>query len=316
MLNYVIRRLLIAIPVLFGVTFLNFVIINLAPGDPVDMYVNPDVSEADKAIRREALGLNDPFMIRYVKWLINLAHGDLGHSFSSFQPVVQMISERLGATLLLMGTSIVFGYLISIPIGVYCAVKANSKFDYFMSANSFLCVSIPSFFLGLGLIYVFGVQLGILPTGGMSTVGGDGGIGDAVLHLVLPTITLGTSIAGGMVRYVRSSVMEVLGQDYLRTARAKGVKEFFVVNKHALKNALIPVITIAGLDIPILIGGAVITESIFQWNGMGQLTIQAILSRDFPLLMGINMLAALTVLCANLWSDVMYAVVDPRIKYN
>ncbi|WP_028551477.1 ABC transporter permease [Paenibacillus sp. UNC451MF] len=316
MLNYVIRRLLIAIPVLLGVTFLNFIIINLVPGDPVDMYVNPDVSEADKAIRREALGLNDPFMIRYLKWMLNLAHGDLGHSFSSFQPVVNLISERIGPTLILMGASIVFGYLISIPIGVYCAVKANSKFDYFMSANSFLCVSIPSFFLGLGLIYVFGVLLGILPTGGMSTMGGNGGVWDTVLHLILPTITLGTSIAGGMVRYVRSSVMEVLGQDYLRTARAKGVKEFFVVNKHALKNALIPVITIAGLDIPILIGGAVITESIFQWNGMGQLTIQAILSRDFPLLMGINMLAALTVLCANLWSDMMYAVVDPRIKYN
>ncbi|CAG7610849.1 Glutathione transport system permease protein GsiC [Paenibacillus solanacearum] len=316
MVNYIIRRLLIAIPVLLGVTFLNFILINLTPGDPVDMYVNPDVSEADKQIRREALGLNDPFMIRYVKWLANLAHGDLGHSFSSFQPVVQLIGERLVPTFILMSCAIVFGYLIAIPIGIYCAVKANSKFDYFMSAGSFLGVSVPSFFLGLGLIYVFGVMLGILPTGGMNTVGSDGGFWDQAKHLVLPTVTLGTSIAGGMVRYVRSSVLEVLNQDYLRTARAKGVREFFVVNKHALKNALIPVITIAGLDIPILIGGAVITESIFQWNGMGQLTIQAILSRDFPLLMGINMLAALTVLTANLWSDVMYAVVDPRIKYS
>lgn len=307
---------MIAIPVLLGVTFLNFILINLAPGDPVDMYVNPDVSEADKQVRREALGLNDPFMIRYVKWLANLVQGDLGHSFSSFQPVVQLIGERLMPTLILMGCAIAFGYLISIPIGIYCAVKANSKFDYFMSAGSFLGVSIPSFFLGLGLIYVFGVMVGILPTGGMNTVGGDGGFWDQALHLVLPTVTLGTSIAGGMVRYVRSSVLEVLNQDYLRTARAKGIREFFVVNKHALKNALIPVITIAGLDIPILIGGAVITESIFQWNGMGQLTIQAILSRDFPLLMGVNMLAALTVLAANLWSDVMYAVVDPRIKYS
>ncbi|WP_284638496.1 ABC transporter permease [Paenibacillus silviterrae] len=316
MLNYMIRRLLIAIPVLLGVTFLNFIIINLAPGDPVDMYVNPDVSEADKQIRREALGLNDPFMLRYVKWLLNLAHGDLGHSFSSFQPVADLISERVAPTLLLMGTSIVIGYVIAIPIGIYCAVKANSKFDYLMSAGSFLGVSTPSFFLGLGLIYVFGVLLGILPTGGMHTMGKDGGFWDTVLHLALPAITLGTSIAGGMVRYVRSSVLEVLGQDYLRTARAKGLGEFLVVNKHALKNALIPVITIAGLDIPILIGGAVITESIFQWNGMGQLTIQAILSRDFPLLMGVNMLAALTVLTANLWSDIMYAVVDPRIKYS
>ncbi|MEK5059061.1 ABC transporter permease [Paenibacillus shunpengii] len=316
MFNYIIRRLLIALPVLLGVTFLNFVLINLAPGDPVDMYVNPDVTEEDKQIRREALGLNDPFMIRYFKWLANLLQGDLGHSFSSFQPVTAMIAERIGPTLLLVGASILFGYLIAIPIGIYCAVKSGSKFDYLMSTGSLLGVSIPNFFLGLGLIYIFGVLLGILPTGGMNSMGGSGGFWDTLTHLILPTITLGTSISGGMIRYVRSSVIEVLGQEYLRTARAKGMKEFIVINKHALKNALIPLITIAGLDIPILIGGAVITETIFQWNGMGQLTIQAIFSRDFPLLMGVNMLAALSVLAANLWSDVMYAVVDPRIKYS
>ena len=316
MVNYIIRRILIALPILLGVTFLNFVLINLTPGDPIDMYVNPDVSEADKEIRREALGLNDPYLVRYVKWLALLVQGDLGHSFSSFQPVTGMIAERIVPTLLLMGSSILFGYLIAIPIGIYCAVRQNSKFDYIMSAGSFMGVSIPNFFLGLGLIYVFGVVWGVLPTGGMNTIGGDAGFWDTAKHLVLPTITLGTSIAGGMIRYVRSSVMEVLGQDYLRTARAKGLGEFLVVNKHALKNALIPIITIAGLDIPILIGGAVITESIFQWNGMGQLTIQAILSRDFPLLMGVNMLAAVVVLTANLWSDLMYAVVDPRIKYH
>ncbi|OMF37754.1 peptide permease [Paenibacillus sp. FSL H8-0548] len=316
MVNYIIRRILIALPILLGVTFLNFVLINMTPGDPIDMYVNPDVSEEDKEVRREALGLNDPYFIRYVKWLALLVQGDLGHSFSSFQPVADMIAERFVPTLILMGSSILFGYLIAIPIGIYCAVRQNTKFDYIMSAGSFMGVSIPNFFLGLGLIYVFGVLLGVLPTGGMNTMGGEGGFWDTVKHLVLPTITLGTSIAGGMIRYVRSSVMEVLGQDYLRTARAKGLGEFIVVNKHALKNALIPIITIAGLDIPILIGGAVITESIFQWNGMGQLTIQAILSRDFPLLMGVNMLAAVVVLTANLWSDLMYAVVDPRIKYN
>lgn len=316
MFNYIIRRLLIALPVLLGVTFLNFVLINLAPGDPVDMYVNPDVTEEDKQIRREALGLNDLFMIRYFKWLANLLQGDLGHSFSSFQPVTAMIAERIGPTLLLVGASILFGYLIAIPIGIYCAVKSGSKFDYLMSTGSLLGVSIPNFFLGLGLIYIFGVLLGILPTGGMNSMGGSGGLLDTLTHLILPTITLGTSISGGMIRYVRSSVIEVLGQEYLRTARAKGMKEFIVINKHALKNALIPLITIAGLDIPILIGGAVITETIFQWNGMGQLTIQAIFSRDFPLLMGVNMLAALSVLAANLWSDVMYAVVDPRIKYS
>lgn len=240
MFNYIIRRLLIALPVLLGVTFLNFVLINLAPGDPVDMYVNPDVTEEDKQIRREALGLNDPFMIRYFKWLANLLQGDLGHSFSSFQPVTTMISERIGPTLLLVGASILFGYLIAIPIGIYCAVKSGSKFDYLMSTGSLLGVSIPNFFLGLGLIYIFGVLLGILPTGGMNSMGGSGGFWDTLTHLILPTITLGTSISGGMIRYVRSSVIEVLGQEYLRTARAKGMKEFIVINKHALKKCADP----------------------------------------------------------------------------
>lgn len=316
MFNYIARRLLIAVPVLLGVTFISYVIVNLAPGDPVDMFVNPDITEADKAVRREALGLNDPFFVRYVKWLANLLQGNLGHSFNSFQPVAGLIGERIGPTFLLMGSAVIIGYLIAIPIGIYCAVKPNSKLDYIMSTGALLGVSIPSFFLGLGLIYLFGVQLQILPTGGMYSTGGTGGVGDTLRHLILPAFTLGSALAGGMFRYVRSGVMEVTGQDYIRTARAKGVREFWVIYKHAFKNALIPVITVAGLDIPILIGGAVVTESIFQWGGMGQLTIQAIMSRDYPLLMGINLLAALAVLAANLWSDIMYALVDPRIKYS
>ncbi|MFH5181569.1 ABC transporter permease [Paenibacillus sp. TAB 01] len=316
MLDYTIRRLLIAVPVLLGVTFLNFFIIYLAPGDPVDLYANPDVSEADKLLRREALGLDDPLIVQYFKWLGHLLSGNLGTSFSSFQPVTHMIAERLGATLLLMGAALIIAYLIAIPLGILSAVKQYSWLDYIASTGSFLGVSVPSFFLGLGVIYIFGVNLGVLPTGGMNTIGQEGEIGDTLKHLVLPALTLGTSIAGGMVRYVRSSVLEVLGQDYLRTARAKGLPEWKVINKHTLKNALIPIITIAGMDIPMLIGGAVVTETVFQWSGMGQLTIQAILSRDYPALMGINLVAAVAVLLSNLWADLMYAFVDPRIKYN
>jgi peptide/nickel transport system permease protein len=316
MVQYIIRRILIAIPVLFGVTIFNFLIINLAPGNPVDMYVSPDVSAADIEIKKEALGLNDPIYIQYGHWLGNLLKGDFGFSYSTYEPVTNMIFERLGPTLILMGSALIIAYLIAIPIGILSATKQYSWIDYLTTTFSFLGVSIPHFFMGLGAIYVFAIMSQILPTGGMNTLGGTGGFTDTFLHLIMPAIVLGTGIAGSMVRYVRSSMIEVLGQDYLRTARAKGLGEFIVTNKHALRNALIPIITIIGLDIPLLIGGAVVTEQIFQWPGLGQLTIQSIGSRDYSVLMAINLLAAFMVLFSNLLTDILYSVADPRIKYN
>jgi len=316
MVQYIIRRILIAIPVLFGVTIFNFLIINLAPGNPVDMYVSPDVTAADIEIKKEALGLNDPIYIQYWHWLGNLLKGDFGFSYSTYEPVTNMIFERLGPTLILMGTALIIAYLIAIPIGILSATKQYSWVDYLTTTFSFLGVSIPHFFMGLGAIYVFAIMTQILPTGGMNTLGGTGGFMDTFLHLIMPAIVLGTGIAGSMVRYVRSSMIEVLGQDYLRTARAKGLGEFIVTNKHALRNALIPIITIIGLDIPLLIGGAVVTEQIFQWPGLGQLTIQSIGSRDYSVLMAINLLAAFMVLASNLLTDILYSVADPRIKYN
>jgi peptide/nickel transport system permease protein len=316
MVQYIIRRILIAIPVLFGVTIFNFLIINLAPGNPVDMYVSPDVTAADIEIKKEALGLNDPIYIQYWHWLANLLKGDFGFSYSTYEPVTNMIFERLGPTLILMGSALIIAYLIAIPIGILSATKQYSWIDYLTTTFSFLGVSIPHFFMGLGAIYVFAIMSQILPTGGMNTLGGTGGFRDTFLHLIMPAIVLGTGIAGSMVRYVRSSMIEVLGQDYLRTARAKGLGEFIVTNKHALRNALIPIITIIGLDIPLLIGGAVVTEQIFQWPGLGQLTIQSIGSRDYSVLMAINLLAASMVLFSNLFTDILYSVADPRIKYN
>jgi peptide/nickel transport system permease protein len=316
MVQYIIRRILIAIPVLFGVTIFNFLIINLAPGNPVDMYVSPDVTAADIEIKKEALGLNDPIYIQYWHWLGNLIKGDFGFSYSTYEPVTNMIFERLGPTLILMGSALIIAYLIAIPIGILSATKQYSWIDYLTTTFSFLGVSIPHFFMGLGAIYVFAIMSQILPTGGMNTLGGTGGFTDTFLHLIMPAIVLGTGIAGSMVRYVRSSMIEVLGQDYLRTARAKGLGEFIVTNKHALRNALIPIITIIGLDIPLLIGGAVVTEQIFQWPGLGQLTIQSIGSRDYSVLMAINLLAAFMVLFSNLLTDILYSVADPRIKYN
>lgn len=316
MFPYIVRRLLIAIPVLFGVTVFSFFIVNLAPGNPVEMFISPDASQADIELKKEALGLNDPIYVQYWRWLLNLLQGDFGYSFSTYAPVGEMVASRVLPTLLLMGSALLLAYIIAIPIGVISATRQYSWIDYLTTGFSFMGISIPNFFLGLGLIYLFAVQWQILPSGGMNTLGGDGGFGDTIMHLLLPAFVLATGIAGSMVRYVRSSMLEILGQDYLRTARSKGLREFLVVNKHAFRNALIPIITVIGMDIPLLIGGAVVTEQIFQWPGLGQLTIQSILSRDYPTLMAINFIAAITVLLSNLLADILYSVADPRIKYN
>ncbi|MFD0824061.1 ABC transporter permease [Neobacillus sp. M.A.Huq-85] len=315
MFSYIIRRLLIAIPVLLGVTVFNFIIINLAPGNPAEMLLNPNSSPAQIALRKEQLGLNDPLWVQYFHWLNELIHGNFGFSFNTFQPVSQMISERVGPTFALMGISLIVGVLIAIPLGVMTATKQYSKLDYSLMGASFLGISIPNFFLGLGLIYIFALQFKVLPTGGMMTLGGEGGLIDRTKHLILPVSVLSIYIAGRTIRYVRASMLEILGSDYLRTARAKGLREFMVTNKHALKNALVPIITVIGLEVPFLLGGAVITEQIFQWPGMGQLTIQSIMSRDYPTLMAINFIAAIMVLVSNLLTDILYSVADPRIKY-
>lgn len=315
MLSYIIRRLLISIPVLLGITIFNFWIVNLAPGNPVEMFVDPNISESEIELRKEQLGLNDPLWLQYFHWLFNMLQGDLGFSFSSYQPVSAIILERLGPTVLLMGVSLLIGTLIAIPLGIISATRQYTKLDYVTTAASFLGVSIPNFFLGLGVIYIFALELKLLPTGGMITLGGDGTITDRLKHLILPVFVLSVSIAGKKVRYVRASMLEILGQDYLRTARAKGLREFLVINKHALRNAMIPIITVIGLEIPILLAGAVITEQIFQWPGIGQLTIQSIMSRDYPTLMALNLMAALMVLGANLLTDIFYSIADPRIHY-
>ncbi|MFF2910764.1 ABC transporter permease [Paenibacillus sp. NPDC057934] len=315
MFQYIIRRILIAIPVLLGITVLNYFIIKLAPGNPVDMFIDPNTPKEVLELRKEILGLNDPVILQYFKWLLNLLHGQLGYSFSSYAPVTKIIGERIGPTLLLASAALIFGMLIAIPVGILSAVKQNTKFDYIMTGLSFIGTSIPQFFLGLGLIYVFAVQLKWFPTGGMATLGGAGGFWDRLSHMILPVFVLGIVIAGKKVRYVRASMLDVMNMDYLRTANSKGLHPFIVTNKHALRNALLPIITVVGMEIPLLLGGSILIEQIFQWPGIGQLTIQSILSRDYPILMGLNLVAALIVLTTNLLTDLLYAVADPRIKY-
>ncbi|WP_312876344.1 ABC transporter permease [Paenibacillus agri] len=315
MFQYIIRRILIAIPVLLGITVLNYFIIKLAPGNPVDMFIDPNTPKEVLELRKEILGLNDPVILQYFKWLLNLLQGQLGYSFSSYAPVTKIIGERIGPTLLLASAALIFGMLIAIPVGILSAVKQNTKFDYIMTGLSFIGTSIPQFFLGLGLIYVFAVQLKWFPTGGMITLGGAGGFWDRLTHMILPVFVLGIVIAGKKVRYVRASMLDVMNMDYLRTANSKGLHPFIVTNKHALRNALLPIITVVGMEIPLLLGGSILIEQIFQWPGIGQLTIQSILSRDYPILMGLNLVAALIVLTTNLLTDLLYAAADPRIKY-
>lgn len=314
--TYFIRRALLSIPIIFGVTLLCFLLINLAPGNPVDMMIDPNMSSEAIEARKEALGLNDPIYIQYFKWLTNLLQGNLGYSMSTYQPVSELVLERIWPTVLLIGSSIIFGLIIAIPLGILSATKQYSKWDYLVTGFAFFGVSIPNFFLALGVIYIFALQLKILPTGGMTTLGGTGGALDTAIHLLLPTLVLGTALAGKFVRYVRSSVLEVLGADYLRTARAKGLREFWVINKHGLRNALIPIITIVGLEIPLLLSSTVVIEQIFSWPGIGELMLSSILARDYSTVMAINLLAAIIVVVINFLTDIVYSIVDPRIKYD
>ena len=314
MLKYIIKRILIAIPVLIGITILDYAIMSLA-GSPLEMMLGPKTTEAALEAKAIQLGLDKPFYIQYFVWLKNMLQGNLGYSIKSYQPVRQIISSHLGPTLLLMGTSMLVGLGFAIPIGIYSAIHRYTKRDYSLVTMSFFGTSIPSFFLSLIFIYLFTVRVGWLPSSGMRTAGGDGGWGDLIRHMVMPVLVLAISIAGSNIRYVRSAVLEILQKDYVRTAKSKGIGRFLTINKHALRNALIPIITVIGMQIPTLFGGAVIIEQVFSWPGLGLITMNAIMSRDYPLVMGVALLTAVVVLVANLITDILYALVDPTIKY-
>jgi peptide/nickel transport system permease protein len=316
MQRYLARRLLLTVPILLGITVLSYLILSLTPGDPVQMLIDPNATQADLDIKRRALGLDQPIHVRYVRWLGELMQGNLGYSISNRVPVTARIGERVGPTLTLTLTALVMSYAIAVPVGMIAATRRYTWIDYVATFLAFFGISLPTFFLGLAGIYIFALRLRWLPVGGTETLGGDGGLLDLVHHLVLPATVLAVAGAGALTRYVRSSLLEVLGQDYVRTARAKGLTERIVVRRHALRNALIPVVTLAGLQIPALLAGAVITEQVFQWPGMGRLTIEAINQRDYPVLMGITLITAILVALGNLLADVTYSAIDPRIRYD
>jgi peptide/nickel transport system permease protein len=318
MYRWLVRRILISIPVLIGITVLSFVFVRLAPGDPVRMMVNPEYmaggAEEYIARRRAELGLDQPLPIQYLAWVSEVARGNLGYSFFDRRPVGDILKERVWPTTELMGAALLLALIVGVPLGLIAAVKQYSVLDYASAVVSLATISTPSFFLGLAAIYIFSLKLNLLPTSGMFTAGGERNWLDDLHHLVLPAIILGLNLAGPFVRYSRSSLLEVVRQDYLTTAHAKGLQSRLVIARHALPNALIPLITVVALQIPALFAGAVVIEQIFSWPGMGQLALASITQRDYPVLMGFTMIIAVLVLLSNLLADMAYAVVDPRIR--
>ncbi|MDT8858803.1 ABC transporter permease [Alkalihalobacillus sp. MEB130] len=315
MISYIIKRVIMMIPILFGISVLSFAIMYAAPGKPAIMNLDPEISPEVREAQIERLGLNDPIPVQYVRWLGNVVQGDFGTSYSRKIPVTDMILDRLPNTLLLMASSLFIAAIIAIPFGVISATRQYSLTDYGVTMGSFLGLATPNFWLGIMLIMLFSVQLGWTPVGGVATIGADFSIIDRLHHLILPAFVLATADMAGLTRYTRSSMLEVINQDYIRTARAKGFRERRVVYKHGLRNGLIPVITMFGLMLPTMIGGSAIVESVFNWPGIGKMFIDATFQRDYPVIMAITMFGAVLTVIGNLIADILYAILDPRIEY-
>ncbi len=314
MTTYIIRRLLILPLLMLGISLVVFILVQLAPGDPITSQYGLKLAELDTATverLRNELGLNDPIMVQYGRYLWRLVQGDFGQSLTSHTPVIKEISARYPATMELAFVAMVLVILVSIPLGVVSALRRGTLVDNFLMAGALFGVSIPSFWFGIMAILVFGLWLGWLPISGRGT----GSIMDRIEYLILPSVTLAIGLMGINSRMVRSSMLEVLGLDYIRTARAKGVRPSVVIVKHAIRNALIPVITILGLQFAGLLGGAIIIETIFAWPGIGRLAVNAIWRRDYPVIMGTVLIFSFTFILANLLVDILYTILDPRIRF-
>jgi peptide/nickel transport system permease protein len=325
LLKFIFKRLLLSVPLILGIVTATFFVVHLAPGDPMNMFieeqrqrrVDPEVLE----LLREKYGLDQPIHIQYVRWLKNLAKGDLGESFRSRRPVRNMLLEAIPYTLQLTVLAILLDALIGISLGIVSAVKQYSKLDKTVTLGSLVVYAIPSFWLALMLIMVFSVNLGWFPTSQTRSIDYDqlsliGKALDRAWHLVLPVLVMGVAGAAGTARYMRSRLLEVLNEEYVVAARASGFREKTVIVKHALRNAMIPIITIYGMSLPFLLGGATVIESVFAWPGMGRLTVNAVAGRDYPIIMATTMIAAILTVLGNLLADVSYAAVDPRVSYD
>jgi peptide/nickel transport system permease protein len=321
--KYILRRLLQFIPLLFLVSVVLYFVMHLVPGGPLSVYARSRITpEALTALRHE-LGLDQPVIVQYIHWLGKAVRGDLGVSFDTQRPVLQEITDRLPATLYLIGTTFIIVLIFSVFVGVISAIKQYSALDISLTTFTFIGQALPDFWVGMMLLLLsYGVFVNpvtgtpLLPSGGMYTVGHGFSLGDWIKHLILPSLTLGLAWVSWYSRYLRSSMLEVIHEDYIRTARAKGVREFKVILKHALKNAALPLVTIVALDLPVLVGGALFIEIIFSWPGMGRLFYHAVERRDYPILMGVILLSSVTILLSSLIADIFYAYLDPRIRYD
>lgn len=321
MRTYLLRRILQIIPVLFGITILVFFIVHNAPGDPTSKMMDPNMTVQEKMRLKEKFGVDKPIIVQYVDWISEVLHGNLGFSWKFQRPVSEVMGERMLSTFYLSFISLLLALIIGIPAGVISATRQYTGLDYFFTIFALVGISIPSFFFALLLIKLLAVDHHWLPLSGMTTPGSSDWtlweqFKDIAHHTVLPAIVLGLGSTASFMRYTRSNMLEVIRQDYIRTARSKGLSERVVIYKHALRNAMIPIITLLGFWIPSLFSGALITEQVFAWPGMGLLGYQAVTDRDYPLLMGVNLFLSLLTLVGNLMADVFYGVADPRIKYD
>lgn len=323
MLKYAARRLLIAIPTLWIVTLITFFIVNLAPGDPLVglMLVSEGAIPASMPPEyieslRAKYNLDRPIIERYGIWIKEVAQGNLGMRYGQQETVLDAIGRRLPYTLELMGASMFLAVVIGVPLGVISALKQYTKLDYGLTIAALGGISLPEFLVGIFVIYALAVKLGLFPSGGVITPGSHFTIGDNLHHLILPSLALGLAYVSTFMRYTRSSVLEVLNQEYVTTARAKGLAEGAVTRTHVLRNSLLPLITVGGLMLPRLLAGSVIVESVFSWPGMGLLYLDAVNGRDYGTIMALVLITAVMVLLSNLITDLAYAVVDPRIRYS
>ena len=315
--TYFIRRLLSAIPVLLIITFATFALMQALPGGPLAAYENnPEIKAEDVARLRHELGLDRPVHIQYIRWLQNFLKGDWGYSYATKRPVLTEIWERLPNTIYLTGLSLIASLLIAIPVGIISATRQYSLFDHVVTTLTYIGRSMPIYYSGLLLIIIFSIWLRWLPSGGMYTLGQEFSLVDGLRHLVLPLLSLSTLIAAKYVRFLRTSMLEVIHQDYIRTAAAKGLHEQLIIYKHAFRNAAIPLVTIVAIDLPILFAGALFTETIYSWPGMGRLFVNSSLRFDYPIVMGIVTAIAFLVVICNLLADMVYAILDPRITYS
>jgi peptide/nickel transport system permease protein len=315
MLQYIVKRILHAIPLMIGVSLIGFALMHLAPGGPLAVYtLNPTITAQDIARIKIVFGLDQPVYVQYFKWAAGMFTGSWGYTFFGGRPVLSVILERVPATLLLMGSALSIAIIIGLLVGILGAVRRYSLFDYLATTGAIFALSFPTFWFGLMAIYIFALNLRWLPSGGMYELGSEGDVLDMLRHLILPTMVLALVIVATWSRYARSSFLEVIHQDYIRTARAKGLRGPRILFRHAFPNAAKPLIALLGVQLPFLFSGALVTETIFAWPGMGRLFVDALTMKENPVLMGMMMFTAFFVIFSNLLADIGVALIDPRIR--